>query len=132
MRKDEVKRRQWLEEACDDLKDKTKGAKLLLRELKDYRNQLSTTSPEILDKTIPYFENNPHRTDYAKYQKAGYHPIGSGVTEAACKVVAKQRLNNSGMQWTIPAAQHILLLRGLICTQGRWEQFWTHIDKNGL
>ena len=27
-------------------------------------------------------------------------PIGSGVTEAACKTLVKQRLCGSGMQWT--------------------------------
>lgn len=132
MRKDEIKRRDWLDEACHDLKNKNNGNKLILRELKEHRKQLNVTVvPEILDKTITYFENNIERTNYVKYQKCGY-PIGSGVTEAACKVVAKQRLSSSGMRWTIYAAQHILLLRGLICTKGRWQQFWQHIDSNGL
>ena len=131
MQKDETKRREWLQEACHDLKHKNKGAQLILRELKEHRRQFNTTIPEILDQTITYFENNLQRMNYANYQKAGY-PIGSGVTEAACKVVAKQRLSNSGMRWTIHAAQHILLLRGLICTNGRWQQFWNHIDRNGL
>lgn len=131
MRSDESQRREWLDGACHDLKNKNKGAQLILRELKEHRDKLSTTPPEILNKTITYLENNQHRTHYAKYQKQGY-PIGSGVTEAACKVVAKQRLSNSGMRWTIPAAQHMLLLRGLICTDGRWLQFWDHIDKKGL
>jgi len=131
MQSDEAKRREWLDEACHDLKNKNKGAQLILRELKRHRTKLRTAIPEILDKTITYFENNLNRMTYAKYEKMGY-PIGSGVTEAACKVVAKQRLSNSGMRWTIDAAQHILLLRGLICTAGRWQQFWQHIDKNGL
>ncbi len=131
LQKDGEKRRAWLDSACHDLKNKPKGAKMILRELKGHRNKLGATNLEILEKTITYFENNLYRTNYAKYQKQGY-PIGSGVTEAACKVVAKQRLSNSGMRWTIPAAQHVLLLRGLICTEGRWQQFWTHIDKKGL
>lgn len=131
MQKDEVKRQEWLEGVCHDLKNKNNGAKLILRELKEHRNRLSTTVPEALSRAIAYLESNKERTHYAKYQKKGY-PIGSGVTEAACKVVAKQRLSNSGMRWTIPVAQHILLLRGLICTQGRWQQFWNHIDKNGI
>lgn len=131
MRKDELKRREWLDEACHDLKHQRKGAQLILRELKEYRKQLHTTIPEILDKTITYFENNLQRMNYVNYQKAGY-PIGSGVTEAACKVVAKQRLSSSGMRWTILAAQHTLLLRGLICTNGRWQQFWNYVDKKGI
>lgn len=130
MRKNEAQRREWLDEVCHDLKHKRNGAKLIQREMKEYRKQIMTV-PEILDKTITYFENNLHRMNYVKYQKEGY-PIGSGVTEAACKVIAKQRLSSSGMRWTIPAAQHILLLRGLVCTEGRWQQFWNHIDKKGL
>lgn len=131
MHKTEAKRKQWLDEACHDLKHQRNGAKHLLRELNDHRTNLSAPVPEILHSTITYFENNLDRMKYAAYQKAGY-PIGSGVTEAACKVVAKQRLSASGMRWTIDPVQHTLLLRGLICTDGRWQQFWNHFDKNGL
>ena len=132
MEKDKEKRREWLEKTCHDLKHKTKGARLILKELKKHRKQCNNELiPEVLDQTITYFGNNLERMQYAKFQKEGY-PIGSGVTEAACKVVAKQRLNNSGMRWTINAAQHTLLLRGLICTNGRWQQFWNHISTNGV
>lgn len=131
MHKTEAKRKQWLREACHDLKHQRNGAKYILRELNERRKNLSASIPEILDSTITYFENNLNRMNYAKYQKVGY-PIGSGVTEAACKVVAKQRLNASGMRWTIHPVQQTLLLRGLICTEGRWQQFWNHFDKNGL
>ena len=59
-------------------------------------------------------------------------PIGSGVTEAACKVIVKQRLCNSGMRWKEEGAACVLSLRTLTYTPGRWEQFWNRIDKNGL
>lgn len=131
MHKKEEKRKQWLNEACHDLKHKRNGAKYFLRELNEHCKNLTVPIPEILSSNITYFENNLDRMNYAAYQKAGY-PIGSGVTEAACKVVAKQRLSASGMRWTIDPVQHTLLLRGLICTDGRWEQFWNHFDKNGL
>ena len=36
--------------------------------------------------------------DYAEYLEKKY-PIGSGVTEAACKTFVKQRLCCSGMRW---------------------------------
>lgn len=35
---------------------------------------------------------------YARYRAQGL-PIGSGVTEAACKTLVKQRLCGSGMKW---------------------------------
>lgn len=129
--KEEGKRKAWLDGACHDLKHQRNGAKYIVRELKQHREKLSGAVPEILHANITYFENNLHRMNYAAYQKAGY-PIGSGVTEAACKVVAKHRLSASGMRWTIDPVQHTLLLRGLICTKGRWEQFWQHITNKGL
>lgn len=131
MKKDGAERKKWLEEACHDLKHKPKGAKYLLRELKHFRQNLTAHVPETLNTSITYFENNQHRMKYEQYQRMGY-PIGSGVTEAACKVVVKQRLNGSGMRWNLEPVEHMLLLRGLICTNGRWKQFWNHVDKNGL
>ncbi len=38
-------------------------------------------------------------------------PLGSGITEAACKIVFTQRLKRSGMSWTIEGGQVILDLR---------------------
>lgn len=132
MGKDDAQRHKWHEEACHTLKNKTKGANQILQELKTQSGQYRQGSvPEALSRTITYFENNLERMQYASYLKAGY-PIGSGITEAACKVVVKQRLSNSGMRWTIDTVQRMLLLRGLICTSGRWQQFWDHIDKRGI
>lgn len=122
---------QWLQAACHDLKHGKKGAPNLLRELRHYRQNSTAATPDALDATITYFENNLHRMKYEQYQRMGY-PIGSGVTEAACKVVAKQRLSCSGMRWNHEPVQHMLLLRGLICTNGRWKQFWDKLDNNGL
>jgi hypothetical protein len=61
--------------------------------------------------------------NYPEYQKKGY-PIGSGVTEAGCKTVVKQRLSQSGMRWNLDNAQGMLITRALVATNGRWEQFW--------
>jgi hypothetical protein len=126
MCKNEAKRKEWLKNACHDLKHKPKGAAFILRELKAKRAGTKGEIPGVLNENITYFENNLKRMNYHGYQKKGY-PIGSGVTEAACKVVAKQRLNGSGMRWTINIAQDTLLLRGLVCTNGRWSQFWDHV-----
>ena len=51
-------------------------------------------------------------------------PIGSGVTEAACKTLVKQRLCGSGMRWKHQSAAIILGIRALSQTKERWEQFW--------
>jgi hypothetical protein len=59
-------------------------------------------------------------------------PIGSGVTEAACKVIVKQRLCGSGMKWKEPGAAAVLSVRCLTYTRERWSQFWGKVDRYGF
>ena len=47
-------------------------------------------------------------------------PIGSGMTEAACKTVCTQRRKRSGMSWTLAGGQVILDLR-VSWLRGVWE-----------
>jgi hypothetical protein len=58
--------------------------------------------------------------DYAGYRRQGL-PIGSGITEAACKTVFTQRLKQSGMTWKIEGGQVIVDLR-TICLSGVWDE----------
>ena len=82
---------------------------------------------------ITYFTNNieKSRMNYAESVHLN-HPIGSGVTEAACKTIVKQRLGQSGMQWKDKGAGVILSLRALVHSTGRWEQFWNKVNQFGL
>lgn len=82
---------------------------------------------------ITYFTNNTakSRMNYAESVLLN-HPIGSGVTEAACKTIVKQRLGQSGMQWKDKGAGVILSLRALVHSTGRWEQFWNKVNQYGL
>ena len=68
--------------------------------------------------------------NYPKFL-AEHLPIGSGVTEAACKTLVKQRLCASGMRWKNKGAGIVLSLRALTQTVGRWTQFWEKIDQFG-
>ena len=77
-----------------------------------------------------YFNNHRHQMDYPGFVAAGL-PIGSGVTEAACKSLVKQRLCASGMRWKDKGAKIVLSLRALTNTVGRWTQFWQKIDQFG-
>ncbi len=56
------------------------------------------------------------RTKFMRYSEyASLHiPLGSGVTEAACKTVFTQRLKNSGMRWSHAGARTILTLRTIL------------------
>jgi len=123
----------WAKKARKRLKNNKTGAKVLLREMKKQRKlgQFSKLAGEQLDKAITYFTNHQSQMKYSEYQEKDY-PIGSGVTEAACKVIVKQRTNQSGMRWKIKNAQHVLNIRALNRTEGRWKQFWRKIDQWGI
>jgi len=127
-----AERDQWLEDACHRLKHNHTGPAVLLKEMIEFRTKhLGDDRRKILEASITYFKNNKKRMKYAE-NVAKDLPIGSGVTEAACKVIVKQRLCNSGMRWKEEGAACVLSLRTLTYTPGRWEQFWNRIDKNGL
>jgi len=118
-------RLQWLEDACHRLKHEADAVASLLREFKEARAKLADKSPHraALDRAISYFTNHEQRMNYHLYRAMGL-PIGSGVTEAACKSVVKERLCGSGMKWTLDGAENTLTLRALTKSGGRWEQFW--------
>ena len=64
---------------------------------------------------------------YAEFKRLRL-PIGSGVTEAACKTVFTQRLKLSGMKWSKSGAQTILNLR-VILLSGLWDTVYAAILK---
>jgi hypothetical protein len=68
-----------------------------------------------------YLEKNRHRMRYDEYLAAGY-PIASGVIEGACRHIVKDRLERTGMNWTVPGAQAMLDLRCIYLTE-QWEPF---------
>jgi hypothetical protein len=86
---------------------------------------------EKLDAAVTYFRNHLDQMEYAAYRTHQY-PIGSGVTEAACKTVVKQRLCCSGMRWKDEGAAVILSLRTLVLTPTRWSQFWNKLNQYGF
>jgi len=55
---------------------------------------------------------------YSEYRRVRL-PIGSGVTEAGCKVVFSQRFKQSGMTWELEGGEVILRLR-LAVLSGVW------------
>ena len=47
---------------------------------------------------LQYFRKHRRRMNYAEMKSQGL-PIGTGVTEAACKTLVTQSLKQSGMRW---------------------------------
>jgi hypothetical protein len=117
--KDEEQRQQWLDEQCHNLKHEHRSASRILRELEQAASgKLTADQRKDLQECITYFGNHLHQMRYAHYIEKGM-PIGSGVAEAACKTLVKQRLCCSGMRWTPAGAQIVLSLRALALTESR-------------
>jgi len=127
-----AKRQQWLDDHCHQLKHKQRAAGRILSELEQLAQQsLSVPVREKLESAITYFRNHKQQMNYAHYRTQAL-PIGSGVTEAACKTLVKQRLCHSGMKWKDQGARVVLSLRALVLTTGRWQQFWDKINQYGV
>lgn len=123
----------WLEASCHRLKHEPGAARQLIRDLKRGAAEKGVSpDQEDVAAAITYFSNQSRqgRMDYAGLVES-HVPIGSGVTEAACKVLVKQRLCGSGMKWKEPGAAAVLSLRCLSYTTDRWSQFWRKIDQYG-
>lgn len=130
--KEKAKREEWLETRCHQLKHESGAPKQLLAEMKSLREKGSNEEEEKqLESAITYFGNNQHLMNYAVHVKKNW-PIGSGVTEAACKTVIKQRFCGSSMKWKEKGASIVLSLRVLVLTEGRWEQFWSKLNQFGF
>jgi hypothetical protein len=127
-----TKRAEWLETHCHELKYISGATALILGEMEELaQHPLSEALQEKLQRAITYFSNHQHQMDYAHY-RARLFPISSGVTEAACKTLVKQRLCCSGMKWKERGASIVLSLRALVLTQAHWDQFWGKIDQYGF
>jgi hypothetical protein len=125
-------REKWMEERCHQLKHQKGAAQAILQELKGLSQEgLSETMAEDLQAAITYFQNHHTQMNYAD-RLAAHLPIGSGVTEAACKTLVKMRMCRGGAKWKEQGAAIVLSLRALSYTTGRWEQFWNKVDRYGF
>ena len=115
------------------LKHDTDGAETALAELKrvNKKYKLSQVVKEDVAAAVMYFSNHLLRMKYADYREKAW-PIGSGVTEAACKTLIKQRFCGAGMRWREKGIKTVLSLRSLVLTKGRWNQFWHRIISEGV
>lgn len=80
----------------------------------------SRSIPEI---EADYFRTNAQRMRYPLFRAQGMH-VGSGIAEAACKVVVSTRAKRSGMRWTPNGLDAILALRTAVLNKDfdrRWQ-----------
>jgi hypothetical protein len=123
----------WMQEHCHALKHEVGAATRLLAEMEAIAppTSLSRTLREGLQDAITDCRNHSHQMHYAEALSQQL-PIGSGVTEAGCKVIIKARLCAAGMKWKEQGAAIVLSLRTLSYSQGRWPQFWSKINQYGF
>jgi hypothetical protein len=131
-RRDAQRRAEWQHTHCRKLKHDPEALDQLIAEASGlaHRPRLSRNVRDDVQAARTYFDNHRHQMDYPAFV-AERLPIGSGVTEAACKTLVKQRLCASGMRWKHKGAGIVLSLRALVHTVGRWAQFWDKIDQFG-
>lgn len=102
----------WARKMCKWLKHKPRGVYRVLHSAAYHHSQRRLTKREeaAYQAAYQYLLTHQASMNYADYRARGM-PIGSGVTEAACKTVFTQRFKQSGMSWGLEGGQTILELR---------------------
>ena len=77
---------------------------------------------------LVYLERNQARMRYQSVRTKGL-PVGSGLTEGACKSVIGQRTCGSGQRWRPKGIGAVLTLRA-IHRSDRLPRFWRQLSKN--
>jgi hypothetical protein len=85
------------------------------------RERLRGSERKVVRSAIEYLRNNRDHMRYDEYLAAG-DPIGSGVAEGACRHLVKDRMEQTGMRWTIEGAQAMLHVRALSLND-QWDEF---------
>ena len=118
---DERASRAWLKRMTHWLKHEWRAVFRILHSAAKHHSQrvLSAAKEKEYQRAYNYLNTHQGSMDYREYRRQGL-PIGSGVTEAACKTVFTQRFKESGMTWKLEGGQTILVLR-LAELSGVWR-----------
>jgi hypothetical protein len=103
----------WARKMCRWLKEKPRGIYRVLHSaaaLRSRRILVGAAKQKQYRDAYQYLKKRMRWLDYLGYRR-DHLPIGSGVTEAACKTVFTQRMKQSGMTWHVGSGQWILDLR---------------------
>lgn len=114
----------WASKQRHVLKEKPQGASRVVQRAKALRRQRGLScSAKAFHGACDYLKKYSPHMDYAACQRLKL-PIGSGITEAACKTIFNARFKQSGMRWGEEHPHHILHLR-LIHKSQLWKQVRT-------
>jgi hypothetical protein len=119
----------WFHKWRHWLRDRRQGLAQVLRSaMWHYNNgpRRSQAREDIFWDGYLYLRKHAVWMKYADYKRHGM-PIGSGVTEAACKTVFAERLKRSGMTWGHEGGQVIVDLRVLVLSRVWRETHQTYL-----
>jgi hypothetical protein len=124
--------RAWARKMCRWLKSKPRAVYRILHSAAAIRSRrIVLGQTAAYRKAYDYLRDHIGHLDYTEYRR-NHLPIGSGVTEAACKTVFSQRLKRSGMAWSEEGGQRIVDLR-VIDLSGVWSQVYqSHLQSKML
>jgi hypothetical protein len=126
--RDAHRARGWAEKMCRWLKTKPRGIHRVLHSAAAIRRRrivVGAKRKQYRD-AYNYLRKRIPLLDYLRYRRE-HRPIGSGVTEAACKTVFTQRMKQSGMTWNLDTGQWILNLRVI-----HLSEVWTDVYQSYL
>ena len=93
----------------------------------EYESKYTGKDKDTLSSTLTYIENNYDRMQYATLRALGL-PVGSGVTEGACKSLVGSRFKRSGQRWHPPGVSAVFTLRSILHSE-RLPRFWGHLHR---
>jgi len=116
----------WAKEQRHTLRHEKGGIKTVIARAaqQNRRGGLKGTKKDFAP-ALNYLKKYKSHMDYAERKKHG-DPIGSGITEAGCKVIFNQRLKQSGMRWHRKSGQFIVDLR-TAHRSGIWHRIWKRL-----
>jgi hypothetical protein len=107
----------WFAKWRHCLRDRHQGVTQVLRSVMwHYNHRALRKGKDDFWQAYRYLRKHAVWMKYVSYRQQGM-PIGSGVTEAACKTVFAERLKRSGMTWSHAGGQVILDLRVLVLSK---------------
>jgi hypothetical protein len=113
----------WAAKMRKVLKEKSSGVSRVLHSAGALRQRRGLAGSEKdYRQAANYLRRFARYMNYREYRRLGL-PIGSGVTEAACKTIFNYRFKQSGMRWHCITGQHVLDLR-VILKSGVWQRVY--------
>lgn len=111
----------WVRAVLSDILDGKIGK--VIDDLKNNLEQteLSESGKQLLKKTITYFTNHQHKMDYKTYLEKGM-PVSTALVESSCGHLVKDRMERSGMRWSMEGAQNMMDVRA-VKKNDNWADF---------